>query len=713
MTRLLLLFPLLATVELLAAVEWVDPFIGTSAKTNGHAFPGAACPHGLVQASPDTGTGDWEHCAGYLYEDPAILGFSHTHFCGTGGADLGDVLLLPFTGDDVELRGLKNPADEKASPGYYAVSLTNYGVRAEISATPRTAIHRWRFPSGCSAKVLVDLQHGIVRHPYLLTNRVTAAACTFGADGRSLRGFNQVSAWLQRKVCFALVFDRPIVARRRLPPREGEMAARYVLEFGVPVGGRLCAKVGISVNSVEAAERALAVESPDWDFETVRDRAQAQWERELSRMVVVEASADKRQVFYSALYRFFLQPNDLSDVGMPAEYSGYSFWDTFRAAFPLQTIIAPEMMAGYVDSLMRLQRRQGFMPVMPFFGCEACSMIGNHSIPVVVDAFLKGIAGPVDEMELLVAVTNSLTVLHPGKPKEDWPLLDRYGYYPLDMVPNQSASRTLEASYDDACAARLCMALGAKEAAGRFERRANGWTNLFDRTQMLMRAKDSYGRWREPFDPFRTGYIENDFTEGNSWQYTWHVLQDVPGLVRAFGGAAVFADRLDRLFHLPEASEASGRIRDATGLIGQYPHGNEPAHHAAYLFTLVDRPERTAELVREIVDRFYTVGPAGICGNEDCGQMSAWYLFACLGFYPVDPCGGTFVLGAPQARRVEVRLPHGRTLTVLAEGLSEANRYVSSVTLNGRPLGQTVTYQDLMAGGELVFKMGDRSNARR
>lgn len=708
MTRQLMLFPLLVAVELLATVEYVDPFIGTSARTNGHAFPGAACPHGLVQASPDTGTGDWEHCAGYLYEDPAILGFSHTHFCGTGGADLGDVLLLPFTGDGEALRGIKDPAYEKASPGYYAVSLTNYGVRAEISATPRTAIHRWRFPMGCHAKVLVDLQHGIVRYPHLLTNRVTSAACSFGADGRSLRGFNEVSAWLQRKVCFALVFDCPIVARRRLPPREGEMAARYVLEFGVPADGELRAKVGISLNSIEAAERALAVENPEWNLEAVRDRAQARWEREFSRMELADTSSDKRRVFYSALYRLFLQPNDLSDVGMPAEYSGYSFWDTFRAAFPLQTVIAPEMMAGYVDSLMRLQRRQGFMPVMPFFGCEACSMIGNHSIPVVVDAFLKGIAGPVDAIELLEAVTNSLTVLHPGKPKEDWSLLDRYGYYPLDMVPNQSASRTLEATYDDACAARLCRALGATGAAERFERRANGWTNLFDRTHMLMRAKDSHGHWREPFDPFRTGYIENDFTEGNSWQYTWHVLHDASGLIRTFGGAAVFADRLDRLFHLPEASEASGRIRDSTGLIGQYPHGNEPAHHAAYLFTLADRPERTAEIVREIVDSFYTVGPAGICGNEDCGQMSAWYLFACLGFYPVDPCGGTFVLGAPQSRKVVVRLPEGRTLTVLAKGLSDANRYVSRVTLNGRQLEQTVTYSDLMAGGELVFVMRGR-----
>lgn len=337
-------------------------------------------------------------------------------------------------------------------------------------------------------------------------------------------------------------------------------------------------------------------------------------------------------------------------------------------------------------------------------------MIGNHSIPVVADAFLKGIAGPVDREELFVAVTNSLTVMHEGKPKEDWPLLERYGYYPLDMVPNQCVSRSLEASYDDVCAARLCRALGQVAAAERFERRAAGWTNLFDRTVLLMRAKDSRGRWREPFDPFRTGYVENDFTEGNAWQYTWHVLQDIDGLIAAFGGAASFADRLERLFHLPETHAGSGTIRDATGLIGQYAHGNEPGHHVPYLFTLAGRPERTQELVREITEKFYTTGPAGLCGNEDCGQMSAWYLFACLGFYPVDPCGGEFVLGAPQLPETVVRLPGGKSFRARAVGLTPENRYVHSVRLNGQSLAKRISYADIMSGGELVFKMGSRPN---
>jgi len=687
---------------LAALVDAVDPLIGTSSGHNGHAFPGAACPHGLVQVSPDTGTGDWAHCAGYQYEDPDILGFSHQHFCGTGGADLGDVLLLPFTGNLGVAHGKKDFATETASPGYYAVDLTNFNIRAEVTATPRTALHRWTASEGRRIRVLVDLQHGIVRYPHLLTNRVIFAESHFTADGRGLVGTTQVKAWLTRTLHFALVFSRPIEAKVVLQPRQGEKGARYVLDFGLDDGSPMMAKVGLSRTSQAAAVRNLAAECPDWDFSGVREGARSRWERELHRMELAGVTREQRTVFYSALYRLFLQPNDLSDVGEDPEFSGHSFWDTFRAAFPLRTILAPEMMPDIVASLLRQSRRQGFLPVMPFADCDACSMIGNHAVPVTVDAYLKGVAGDVDGRALLSVVTNSLGVLHPGKPKEDWPLLDSYGYYPFDKVPNQSVSRTLEAQYDDACAARLARALGETEVAVRFERRAAGWTNLFDRSELLMRAKDSSGRWRHPFDPFRTGYVENDFTEGNSWQYTWHVLQDIPGLIAAFGGEKVFVSRLDRLFLLPENVAGSGVIRDATGAIGQYVHGNEPDHHAAYLFAVAGRPEKTRRLVREIASRFYTIGPDGLCGNEDCGQMSAWYLFACLGFYPVDPCGGAYVLGAPQASEVCVRLPQGRVLIVRRTGDLESSECVV-VRLNGRSLGPIVRHEDLLRGGELVF----------
>ena len=372
----------------------------------------------------------------------------------------------------------------------------------------------------------------------------------------------------------------------------------------------------------------------------------------------------------------------------------------------------PERVDGFVDSMLAHYRAMGFLPVIPYFGWESHCMIGNHAVPVIVDAYRKGFRA-FDVDLAFEAVTNSLTVAHVdpfGRPKikEDWALYDRYGYYPFDRIKGESVSRTLECGFDDWCAAEFCRLLGRGDEA-RFRARAAFWKNVFDPSLGLMRGKHSNGTWRTPFDPFRLGHdhnTANDFTEGNAFQYTWHVLQDPEGLIAAMGGRASFVKRLDALFAQPERTEGMGFVGDVTGLIGQYAHGNEPSHHVAYFYALAGRPDRTAEVVREVCDRFYGVGPGDLCGNDDCGQMSAWYVFAAMGFYPFNPCSGEYVLGAPQFPEVRLALPGGVSFRVVAKNLSRANKYVKSVTLNGRPLaGPRLKHADVVSGGELVFEM--------
>ncbi len=703
----------------------VDTLIGGSYR--GHTFPGAAYPFAMVQASPDTGLCDWDHCSGYVWEDPCIYGFSQTHLSGTGCPDLADVRLLPFTADfadadPVNWKLAKDFRTELGRPGYYTVALTNAGVTAEITATPHVGVHRYTFAEGHAVKLLVDLQWVNAGN---MKGAVVEFANRLGDDRRSLVGGRRTHAWLKRSVYWKVGFDRPWTSATKLPKADPqEKGERWVLTF--EPGAPLIVKAAVSTVDAAGAAKNYAAEAEGKDFDELVCAAKAQWDALLARFEIPGASAEQQTAFYTALYHLMIQPNNIADVdgryrGGDAKivtakdvvyYTGLSLWDTFRAAHPFYTLATPERVDGFVNSMLGHYRAMGFLPVIPYFGWESHCMIGNHAIPVIVDAYKKGFRG-FDVDLAFTAVTNSITCTHVdpfgcAKIKENWDLYDRHGYYPFDKIRGESVSRTLECGFNDWCAAEFCKALGRGDEAF-FRKRSGYWKNLFDPSTGFMRGKDTNGKWRTPFDPFQLGHDHNranDFTEGNAFQYSWHVLQDPEGLIAVMGGKEAFVKRLDALFVQPEKTEGMGFVGDVTGLIGQYAHGNEPSHHVAYFYSLAGRPDRAAEVVREVCDRFYGVKPGDLCGNDDCGQMSAWYVFAAMGFYPFNPCSGEYVLGAPQFPEVKLALPGGKSFRVVAKNLSRANKYVKSVTLNGQPLvGCILKHADVVAGGELVFEM--------
>lgn len=709
--------------------QWADPFVGTA--YNGHTVPGAACPFGMVQASPDTGTEGWGYCSGFRWDDDSALGFSQMHLNGTGCADLGDFLLQPFVEGRVgaDFRGHYVRDNLVATPGYFSALYTNGNVFVEATATPRTALYRFTWRDGGKACVLLDAQHGIggdAAHR-VLESAISddGAKCVWGEQRR--RG------WVTRKTAFALAFDRPFVAKRVLPRRNAaEKGDRIVFTFDLGPGETLNARIALSRTGADAAKANLAAAADG--FDAARQAARRAWNDVFSRALVTGTDDQKRN-FYTALYHLCLQPNDISDAaeGRPF-YSTFSCWDTFRAAGPLYTVLMPERAAAFVDSLLAQGKITGYLPIWTLCGAENQCMIGTHSIPMIVDWFLKSeealsrplrnaeksssaaggqeSASPLYWESAYRQIKDTLTKAHPGRTKENWDLYDKYGYYPFDKIRGESVSRTYECAYDDWCAGVMAEKLGHKEDAAFFFKRASNWKNVFDPSVGFARGRDSQGNWRTPFSPFALGHDNrraNDFTEGNAWHYTWHVMQDPEGLIAALGGRVKFAEKLASLFVQPEKTDDSGFVADATGLIGQYAHGNEPSHHTIYFFPYVGRGDLTAKYVREVFDRFYLPRPDGLCGNDDCGQMSAWYLFSAMGFYPFNPCGGDYVLGAPQVP--EVVLEVGRRTPVrfvmTARNLSKENKYVKSVTLNGKPLeGFILKHADILAGGTLVFEMG-------
>ena len=713
----------LLSVETLMAgadpARYVDPFVGCA--DNGHCFAAAAYPMGMVQAGPDTGNTWWDYCSGYRFADTNIIGFSQTHLSGTGCGDLGDVRVMPVKRGLGSLEGLESlgglacaKSEEVAEPGYYAVTLKDAAVRVEIAAAKHAAIYRFKSLDADLPRLLVDLQYGILNWSDKTgVDRVVSCEVRREGDCRIV-GSMRTKMWVERVFHFVLDFNRPIAAWEDLPKRdERERGRRFVLSFDGKDEGPLMMKFGISANSVAAAKANLSAEVPGWDLAAVRTATREAWNRILSR-VEIEGTDGQKRTFYTSLYHLYIQPNDIADVGCEPYYSTFSTWDTFRAAHPLYTILSPEYVDGFVNSMLKDWRKHGYLPIWTLWGEDNQCMIGTHSVPIIVDAYLKGFRG-FDVTQAYAAVKDTLTRKHVGRSFEPWDMLERHGYVPFDKVGSESVSRTLEFAYDDWCAARFAETLGKKEDAAFFDRRAFAWTNVFDRTTCLMRGRDSSGKWRDPFNPFKlnvggNGEGAKDFTEGNAWQYSWHVMQHPQELIALHGGREKFADHLDRLFSLPEKAEGMGFALDATGLIGQYAHGNEPSHHTAYFFSLAGRPGRTAEIVRAVCDRFYRPEPDGLCGNDDCGQMSAWYLFSAMGFYPFNPCGGEYVIGAPQVPAAQVKVGgegEQRTFRVLAKGLSKENKYVKSVTLNGKPITDwKIRHADIMNGGELVFEMG-------
>jgi len=708
--------------------DFVNPFIGCA--FNGHCYAAAVCPFGLVAAGPDTGNTWWNYCSGYRYADERILGFTQTHLSGMGCGDLGDFLVMPFTGDFDPARtnytSVYRKETQVARPGYYAVTLDDNRARVETTVSQRAALYRIAYAGDAMPRLFVDLQYGIQNwDPKGLEKRVRACEVK-RLDARTFAVRLKTYIWVERDFSFTVEFDHDVTDIRRLPPRlPTEKGPRSVLAFDLKPGETLMMKLAFSTVSPEGARTNLAAEIPGWDFDGVRAAAAAQWNKVLGTAELVGGTRAQKENWYTSLYHLFIQPMDLTDVDgsyrgaddkvakMPGGYySTLSLWDTFRAANPLYTILIPERVDAMVATMLEHWKRVGFLPMIAVWGKETQCMIGTHSVPVIADAVLKGFRG-FDVDLAMRAVEDTLCKPHPNRHWEKWDVLDRYGYFPFDVARGETVSRTLEAAYDDACAARLAERLGRSESAAFFRNRSYNWTNVLDRSVGFMRGRDSKGNWREPFDPRRVGVGaqggRNDFTEGNSYQYTWHVMQHPNAFIAAMGGREAFLKKLNGLFNEPPV--IVGKALDVTGLVGQYAHGNEPGHHTAYFFPFAGAPRRTAEIVREVCDRYYRNEPEGLCGNDDCGQMSAWYLFSAMGFYPFDPCGGEYVLGAPQVPKVVLKVkksPHLFTsFTISAKNLSKENKYVKAVTLNGKPLkGFILRHADIMAGGELVFEMG-------
>jgi len=697
--------------------QFVNPFIGTA--YHGHTFPGACAPFGMIQAGPETGNASWRYCSGYNFEDEYVTGFSQTRLNGTGVPELGDILLLPFS-EEIKLglyRGKMDKTTEKASPGYYAVNLPDLGVCVEITATERVAYHKYTFKKG-AARLLVDLQNGLVHSPEALGRHVLFSEIQM-PDQQTITGFNEVSEWVRRKFFFVISFDRPYAIEKVLNAQSGEKGKKMVLKFeGVKPGDVVQVKVAVSTVGIDGAKASLQKEIPGWNFDQVRALAKAQWNRIFAK-ADVEGSNDQKVNFYTALYHLFIQPSNIADTdgryrgpddkvylaNNGVYYSTLSLWDTYRAAHPLYTLLMPEKVDGFVQTMIQHHKVAGFLPIWTLWGKDNYCMIANHAIPVIAEAYLKGFTG-FDAEKAYEAVKQTATVSHFNS---DWETYDRYGYYPFDIVERESVSRTLESAYDDYCIAQMARKMNKQEDALFFTKRANYYKNLLDPETKLMRGRDSKGNWRMPFDPFTLSHFiafGGDYTEGNAWQYTWHVQQDIPGLIETMGGKKEFAAKLDTLFTIAAPSEPN--VPDVTGLIGQYAHGNEPSHHVSYLYNYVGKSYRTQELIREIVDRFYLPKPDGLCGNDDCGQMSAWYIFACMGFYPVDPVSGTFIIGAPQVKSVTLHLPGGKRFRMNASNLSGKNKYIKNAKMNNRSLtGFSIDYKDIVQGGTLKFVMKD------
>ena len=696
--------------------QYVNPFIG--AADNGHTFPGATTPFGMIQTSPVTGAIGWRYCSEYVNNDSIIWGFTQTHLNGTGCMDLGDILIMPATGIRTRAwdgyRSHFSKDQESATPGYYSVELEGPNVRAELTASPRVAFHRYTYHTADSASVLIDLQHGPTWNKDQYHSQVSICDIQW-EDSQTLTGHVRNSVWVHQDYFFVLKFNRPTTGQINLPMAETEKGQRIVACFDMEPGDELLTKIALSTTSIEGARKNMEAEISDWDFESIRQTAKDNWNNYLKRIEVTGTEAQKVN-YYTSFYHTLIQPNQISDIdGMyrnandeivktdgNAFYSTFSLWDTYRAAHPFYTLMVPEKVDDFVTSLVEQGEAQGFLPIWGLWGKETYTMIANHGVSVIAEAYRKGFRG-FDAERAFNMVKRTQTVSH--KHKSNWENYMKYGYFPTDLTEVESVSSTLESVYDDYAAADMAKRMGKEEDAAYFNKRANFYKNLFDTQTQFMRPRNSDGSWKSPFDPSEVAHAESkggDYTEGNAWQYTWHVQHDVPGLIELFGSQEAFLNKLDSVFTV----ELKTTQADVTGLIGQYAHGNEPSHHVTYLYTMAGKPERTQELIRQIFDTQYRPEPDGLCGNDDCGQMSAWYMFSAMGFYPVDPVSGNYVFGAPQLPKIVLNLANGKTFTVIAENLSKENKYVESITFNGEPYTLNyITHEDILKGGTLVFKM--------
>jgi predicted alpha-1,2-mannosidase len=717
--------------QTLDLIQYVDPIIGTDA--HGHTYPGASMPFGFVQLSPDNGISGWDWTSGYHYSSNRIVGFSHTHLSGTGVGDMLDVLVLPsnqtvkYNPKDIMAFSFEpyyetfSHDNEVAEAGYYAVRLDKSQIQVELTASRRAGFHKYHFQEMDTCSVLIDLGFAVNM------DSVTSSHIKIISD-TLLTGFRYSTGWAQnQKTFFAIRFSKPMLSYELISSDsivfdatnsiEGQNV-KGVIRFLPDKNREMMLKVGISAVSEENALISINNEMPEWDFELIKDQAQSAWNEKLNSIKIISEDEKLLRIFYTAMYHAMLAPNVFSDsiddntyqYRSPNDmiftdttfcnYHTFSLWDTYRAAHPLYTIILPDMVQDFVRSMLAHYRDTGLLPVWSLWANETETMIGYHAIPVIYDAYKKGLLPDLPPDSLYNAMKSSAF-----QNKRETPLYVEYGYIPADNL-NNTVSKTLEYAFDDWCIAQMAKDLNKMDEHYYFMERAAYYKNLFDPSTLFMRAKLLNGEWKAPFDPFDTRY-ENDYTEGNAWQYTWYVPHDVEELIRMMGGPEVFEKKLDSLFILdPDMGEEAAL--DVSGMIGQYVHGNEPSHHIIYLYNYINKSWKTQEKVLEVIDIMYGDGPDGLCGNEDCGQMSAWLIFNAMGFYPVNPASGRYDLGIPVFDRIEIDLPGTNTFIIRKKNSEPGNKYVKSISLNGKKIDILyITHQQIMDGGVLEFEMTD------
>lgn len=696
--------------------KYVNPFIGTGG--HGHTYPGACLPFGMVQAGPDTRLEGWDGCSGYHYSDTVIFGFSHTHLSGTGCSDYGDILLMPTTGPVCAFNGYPDHLDEgyssgfshdkeTARPGYYSVMLKRYGILAELTATQRAALHRYTFPEDVQRNIILDLTH---RDEVLKSELVIE-------NNSAIKGFRRSKAWAKDQILyFYIEFSEPFIEsgifeNDSLTGKDQANSDNIKAFFTFNPGNDdpVIVRIGISLTSVDAAKDNLSSDINCYDFDKYYTNAIDIWDQHLGK---IEAEGDSLALtkFYTALYHTYLAPNIANDAdgsyrGMDKEvrscdhnyYSVFSLWDTYRALHPLMTILEPEETNNFIRTFLLMYQQGGLLPVWELASNETFCMIGYHAVPVIFDAYSKGIRD-YDEDLAFEAMKNSAMQEHLGLAS-----LKKNGFVAADDE-GESVSKTLEYAYDDWCIAMMAKEKGNNEDYKYFLQRAQAWKHIYDDRSGFMRARMN-GSWFSPFDPSEVNF---NYTEANSWQYSFYVPQDISGLISFMGGKAAFEAKLDSLFSAD--SRTTGREQpDITGLIGQYAHGNEPSHHMAYLYNFVGKPYKTQEIVTRIVNEMYSSGTDGICGNEDCGQMSAWYVFSVLGFYPVTPGSDNYIIGRPFLPKAVINLDNGNKFIIIAQNLSKQNNYIASITLNGKTYEKSyISHSDIINGGELVFVMSNK-----
>lgn len=702
--------------------RFVDPYIGTGG--HGHVFLGANVPFGAVQLGPVNMSQGWDWCSGYNYSDSTILGFAHTHLSGTGIGDLGDICFMPVVGDVTMSRGkIGNPEsgyyslfshdEEKAVPGYYSVRLKRYNIKAELTATERVGFHQYTFPASENAKIIIDLETGIadrsVEDSIKLDNDTTVSGYRFS------RGWAR-----DQRIFFTAVFSKPIkeflIYDSTMRKNGNSLKAkriRGVALFSTRKDEKIKVKVGISPVSMENAMLNIKAEIPGWNFQKVVSNADAAWNTALDKIEVKSNDIKKLRTFYTALYHTMIAPSIFNDHN--GDYRGtdkkvyrnasftnlttFSLWDTYRAENPLLTIIQSGRVNDIINSMLAIYQQQGKLPVWHLMGNETNTMPGYSAVQVIADAYLKGFRG-FDTALAWEAVKT--TAMQDGRGLK---YVKKYGYIPADSM-RESVAMGMEYSIADWGIAQMAKRMGKAEDYEYFSKRAKNYRNYFDSTTRFVRGRISQNEWRTPFSPFIARHMRDDFTEGNAWQYTWLVPQDVEGLIQLLGGDKAFSKKLDSLFTVKGdmGKEASS---DITGLIGQYAHGNEPSHHIAYLYTYVGEPWKTADKVRYIMDSLYSDKPDGLSGNEDVGQMSAWYVLSALGIYQVNPSNGLFVLGSPIMDDAVLNLDNGKKFHFKMINNSDENKYIQSATINGHAYTKTyILYHDIMSGGEMTITMG-------